>query len=70
MLERLIERSEVKVDVAACIRWTFWGATTLLLAVSIVIERASEENDGRPSQADTSAISQIPATGEIASDIP
>ncbi|WP_143043405.1 hypothetical protein [Sphingopyxis sp. YR583] len=45
LLERVVERSDIKVDVAACIRWLCWGLSTLLLATAILIDHVSDKRD-------------------------
>jgi hypothetical protein len=36
-MERAIERSDIKIDVAACIRNTFFGVAAVILAIGVVM---------------------------------
>lgn len=66
-LERMIERSDIKIDLAACIRWFWFGLaafvtamTGLVIALSAAPD-ATAQNVAMPSEAKVSSKETLPS---------
>ncbi len=55
-LERVIERSDIKIDVAACIRWFWFGLTGFVTALTGLAAALSAASDGEPRNVERPAI--------------